>query len=389
MIDLEQINPLLVENTQENFRITAQKSLVRLAEKISSTSVGSSSFRSFQTDREPNLDSYTAALSAIIQSNDLDIGTDELQKWLSSSNKVVYEQKEIAEIDQHILPILAKNTALVTRSFRTTLPEPLDENTRVFQVCRLTVSTKNGRVISTGTGFFLTDTSLLTCMHVMGKQSLQDLSVQVHVPHYHGSSPKLNDVTVWSEIRFSVKKSLGSPVLLAKSSPLSDKQEKDKWTGSPTTKHLDYCVLEIDENTEQWAIGVTADKDTMPHVNANFVLSVLPNQLAELKKPATFYHADELNRKTVFVHTLSEELKIDTISGGSVQETSAVFHRIRYGDGSGIEYGDSGSPITNKEGELIALHNAFTGKHSQAIPIGPIFEDIREQNSELFNLIFA
>ncbi|SNX60675.1 Trypsin-like peptidase domain-containing protein [Nitrosomonas ureae] len=367
----------------DNFRRVAQKSLTNLAEKLSKPNINFSPSK----NSEQNL----LALKEIIKSNGLEIEPSELNQWLHG-NEQFLKNEEMMRIDEQLLPKLYKNSALVHKTLYANALDPVDSSRRSGQICKLTVANKKGRVLSNGTGYFLSDDLLLTCRHVLSDQPLNDLNISVHLPHFHGPSPYFPGVIARSEIRFPILETQNKPTIHIESPKLPDNQETGTWDGvvAPQNRHLDYCILEIDKNAEMWSIGIIGPRSELPHVNANFVLSHLPNQLPAIKKPATLYQAGELEGETIHVHTLTDELKIDTISGGSVLKSSNEFRRIRYGDGKNIEHGDSGSPITNSEGELIGIHNAYSqDQHGQAIPIGEIYKDIQERCVEIYNIIFA
>lgn len=372
-------NPGLIDN----FRRVSQKSLTSLTEKLSESGVDFS--------LSENFEQYLSTLKGIIQSNDLEIEPLELNQWLHG-NEQSLKNEEMMRIDEQLLLKLYKNSALVHKALYADVLDPVDPGRRRGQICKITVSNKQGRILSNGTGYFLSDDLLLTCRHVLSDQPLNGLNILVHIPHFHGPSPYFPEVIARSEIRFPILESRGMPRIHIESPKLPHKQETSIWDGAadPQGKFLDYCILEIDKNAEMWSIGIIGPKANLPHVNANFVLSHLPNQLPAIKRPATFYQTHELENKTINVHTLTNELKIDIISGGSVLKFSNNFRRIRYGEGKNIEPGDSGSPITNSEGELIGIHNAYSqDHHGQAIPIGEIYTDIQERCVDIYNIIVA
>ena len=391
-------DPLSTDHSKNNFRIIAQKSLINLADTITPSALQFKENFFRGKNKESIVNIFGDSLKNIIETNKLNVKEDELISWLESDSSSVKEDEKIAEIDEIILPELVKNAALVNRGFSAGFHDTpvLDTKTRAWQLCRIKVESKDGRILSTGTGFFVTNELLMTCYHVINNPKINDLpfselKINVHVPHYHGKNKVIRGVTAWSEIVFSVKESLGAPLMHLFSPNLSKEQEtQESWSHNPPEKEsLDYCILEIDEASEKWTISVVASRNVISNVNQNFVLDALPNQLPAIFRPATLYHAEELDGQTVSVHTLSTELEVKTVPGGSVKTFSKEFNRVRYGDGSGIEVGDSGCPIINQEYELVALHNAYTGKHSQAIPIGPIYEDIKKRNKHIFDMMNA
>ncbi len=215
---------------------------------------------------------------------------------------------------------------------------------------------------------------------------------------FHGLNPfTKSNVAGWSAIRLDVisTESMG-PVLHVESPALpKELRALTDWSKTPSMdqQYLDFCILEIDKNTKEWEIGIVGKRSVLMNSNYQFLLNSISNQFPKnLKKPVAHYEASELNGQTVIVHTLSPFLKLDSVAGGSVKSYNNKIHRIRYGTGEFVDAGDSGSPITNLEGELIALHSAEVETAqgeivSQAIPVGPIFDHIKSNAPDIYKLL--
>ena len=372
MADLTGIDPVLTEHGTEVFRYTAQKS-----------------FESLIAPGSP----AGAQLHQVIQANGINTTPEVFEEWLSSNPVQIKTNDRMRAVDEVILKDLAANNrAMVAKSRNVEGAKPLNPaRYRTLHVCRLTVLGPNGQVKSRGSGFFLTDTLLLTCHHVLGEGPL-DGKIQVDVPYRHENK---NRVSVSAAVRFYAKQSLGKPLLHAQCPSLDLAMEVGPFPDEagplvdPDASRLDYCVLEIEESPQHWTLRADAERDDLSAYNVNHVMHEVSNQFPDMRKPATAYMADELVGRPVSIHTLTEALALDSRNGGSVLECSNQRQRVRYGDaGIGLTYGDSGCPLTNADKEIVGIHNAEAGNRGQAVPIGAIIGDIRRQAPAIMREIF-
>lgn len=254
------------------------------------------------------------------------------------------------------------------------------------KICKINVQNSNGKV-TTGTGYFLSKTLIITCYHVIygeGPSHDNPQEITIDVPYTRGgTSDSSRSISGWSVIRYGVIKSGGSPLIHSMSPSLPLSEETGNWNGRAPTEddRLDYCLFEIDESDRagQWTMGFQGSLQDVMASTPFRIFYELDRILPKIKKPVTLYEADELHHVSVVANTLTTDLTLDPKPAGSIRDYSTQFKRIRYGDGELLYKGDSGAPLTNTNNEIIGLHNALTGDNkNQAIPIGYIINHIRD-----------
>ena len=317
----------------------------------------------------------------IVRANRFNVTPVQLETWLSTDPDKIKDNAALIRIDQAILRQVAITTPQFTeRAINASDAAPARSDERLLRICRIVVKHPNSTP-TTGTGCFVTENHVLTCWHTFG--AVQSGAVaEIDLPHFAG---ELAGVSISCGRRFTVQSIQNVPFFLAHSPNMKDSAESSPWPPAdlPPGPRLDYCIVEIDENTERWSIRAEAIMQNMQVVDIKAPMSRLSNQFPDIRKPVSLYRARDLDRMSVVVQTLDDDLNLEAKASGSVLEFEDQVQRVRYGTGA-TKNGDSGSPITSPDGELIGMHNARTISRSQAIPIGPILEDVRAKNQSLF-----
>ncbi len=360
------------------------------------------------------LDTGNVDLSAIIKDNDLRVRPSSIEKWIDAIDQGgdIKADPSLERIDEKIMDAMADSPSVEIRArdvkARQTLSRLQGEATTdpsenvtsphatatvdapLADICRVQCYPIDGdshhAPISSGTGFRLSSRLVLTCRHVLPPDPAT-CNVLFKFPEYDSVHLDPNTETPTHAVKVHhATMTAGHVNILEESPQRPEAVEIETWASNGSSAGmnydsdaLDFALLEIDyAASPMWELRLEGTLDNLGYVNLYQFIDQLKRGMPPLFPPTSPPFADELLERSVEVRLITEKLWYRELSG-AITRINSEAQRVRHTQRE-VQRGDSGAPVletSQNKAQVVAIHHAETEQGGQAIPIGPILEQIQ------------